>query len=589
MLDGAAKSAKPPKLKPVKFPNTGLGSSKNLNESLNNTTGASLTVTSVGAGGSFSLPNDSICVGELPAGGSCTIPITFTPTATGHVKDLLSIDTSVGTLTAALSGTGVGPKVTSLSAHSAPPFANVSFNGSGFADRQPVLVNFSEKPKGQTSAITFSVPAIQNQGNSIQVIVPPIFDPVTHLLVAGSATVSLQELLSTGPVTSKSPPLKITSLGGGNNPLSAGEVTSDFVAAESNFAALLSTEVTGTGLEGLEGALDLVSNSLENLLSELGDPAGPMLGSIGTTPIDPSTADLETADNQILAMLSEIANSSAASSSSPNAAPAAGTGCLATEAAQALADINNSQNFANDIATFFQDSQSSPACTQPGPAIATLGMVNGTGGVALSITAQFADTTVQPLLPSQALLLAHLGPGGQLLSTGAALAQSTAQTQQQVLNAVATFNAAANPELNVVIENTSPGILQNAFNSANVAQTSVNQSTTPPTDDTYIGSFTGTEFFTSTSSAISGPVNFSVQGTDIEVTAPASATGTLDLSTGSGSFTLSGIAKSGSTCSVGGSFTQNTPPSASGTWSCSRGNAGGGFISANGTWTAQGQ
>ena len=243
-----------------------LGNSSTLNESLTNTTGAALTVTSVGiSNGSFALASNSICVGELPAAATCNIPITFTPASATHSKGTLSISTSAGTLSAALSGAGVGPKVTSLSAHSAAPFSNVSFNGSGFAVKKPVLVNFSEKPKGQSGAVTFSVPAILNQGSSIQVIVPPIFSPLTHQLVAGTATVSLQELLSTGAVSSKSPPLQITTLNG-NSPVTPGEVTTDFVQAEANFATQLATEVPGTALAGVQTSLNSVSSSLSGLL-----------------------------------------------------------------------------------------------------------------------------------------------------------------------------------------------------------------------------------------------------------------------------------------------------------------------------------
>jgi sugar lactone lactonase YvrE len=581
-----AKTGKPPKLASVKFPNTTLGNSSTRSETLTNSTGAVLSVTSVGTSGNvFSLANDSICVGQLPPGASCTVPLTFTPTSTTHSKGELNISTSAGTLNAALTGAGVGPKVTSLSAHSASPFSNVSFNGSGFAATQPVLVNFSEKAKGQKTAVTFSVPAIQNQGNSIQVIVPPIFSPLTHQLVAGTAKVSLQELLITGPINLKSPPLQITALNGGS-PLTPGEVTDDFVTAESNFAAELAAEVPGTALAGLQDSLESASSSLSGLLEELTSQGGPMLGNIGTTPIDPATADLQTADNQILAMLSEIATSSGASSGRPNGA--AGNGCLATEAAQALADVANPQAFANDIATFFQHSQSSPACTQPGPAIATLGIVNGTSGVALSITAQFGNVAVQPLLPSQALLLANLAPGGQLLSTGATLAQTSTRGQQQVLSVVAIFNRAANQELNTVIENTS-GPLQNNLVSIGQGQTSITQSVTPPTDDSYSGTFTGTQFFTGGSCGVNGSLAFSVSGTSIAVTGPAAGSGSLDLNSGSGGFTLSGISEPGSACSFGGSFTQSSLPTVSGTWSCSTGSAGAGFVSANGTWSATGQ
>ena len=73
-----------------------------------------LTITSIATSANFGQTNN--CGGSVAAGGSCTINVTFSPTATGPLTGTLTItDNSNGvagsTQTVTLSGTGVLPEV----------------------------------------------------------------------------------------------------------------------------------------------------------------------------------------------------------------------------------------------------------------------------------------------------------------------------------------------------------------------------------------------------------------------------------------------------------------------------------------------
>ena len=230
----------------------------------------------------------------------------------------------------------------------------------------------------------------------------------------------------------------------------------------------------------------------------------------------------------------------------------------------------------------------SPACKTPAAAIATLGIVNGVGAVALAITSQAGNSSVQPVLPAAAILLANLGPAGQLLSIGTTLAQTTPQAQQMVQNAVAAFNNASSGELNQVTGQTQ-GPLNNSYTTTSQTATSFTAAAPPPLDGTYSGSFTGTQFLTGACpSTINGSIGFTVQGGSITVTMPGAGNGTLDTTTGIASFQPGGIGGPNVTCSFGGTLLPNQtgPASGSGTWACSSFGAGSSFNSANGTWTA---
>jgi hypothetical protein len=104
----------------ISFGNQRVGtSSGNQSVTVSNTGTAPLSISSIGItgtnSGDFSQGNDCPTVpGTLAAGGSCTIQVAFTPSATGSRTASISIadDASGSPHTAALSGTGTQPAVT---------------------------------------------------------------------------------------------------------------------------------------------------------------------------------------------------------------------------------------------------------------------------------------------------------------------------------------------------------------------------------------------------------------------------------------------------------------------------------------------
>jgi hypothetical protein len=205
----------------------------------------------------------------------------------------------------------------------------------------------------------------------------------------------------------------------------------------------------------------------------------------------------------------------------------------------------------------------------------------------LAITAQANATAIQPILPAAALLLADLGPAGQLLSIGTSLAQKSAQSRQLVQSAVASFNQASSTQLNAVAGQTQ-GPLNTSFSSTSQTETSFSAATPPPLNGAYAGSFTGTAFATGVCPApIGGSLGFSVSSGNITATLPGAGSGTLNPDTGIASFAPGGLGGTNVNCSFAGTLLQNTAPATgSGTWSCTSTGAGSTFNSANGTWSA---
>jgi hypothetical protein len=399
----------------------------------------------------------------------------------------------------------------------------------------------------------------------------------------------VQEMLKSGHTfTSKSPALQISQLNSSNQ-LPAGVGTLQFLMAEKNFASQLEQDVKNDPtFSAIEDSLINAETALSGLITLLSGNPNANLGMIGTTQILENAQNLATADNQILQMLATMAGNSV--SSTQSGAAATGGGCLATEAQVAVNDSNNGNvaGFANDLAQLFADSETSTACQQPAPAIATLGIVNGAGGVALAITAQASAAAIQPILPAAALLLADLGPAGQLLSVGTSLAQTSAQSRKMVQSAVASFNLASSAQLNAVIGQ-AHGALNSSFASTGQTETTFNAATPLPLDGGYVGTFTGTQFAPNACPApINGSLGFTVTGGTISATLPGAGSGALDPDTGVASFAPGGLGGTNVSCLFAGTLLQNptASASASGTWSCSSTGAGSTFNSANGMWSA---
>ncbi|MFJ5029426.1 discoidin domain-containing protein [Streptomyces sp. NPDC088560] len=95
-----------------------------------NPTGSSATVSSISTSGDFAQTNT--CGSSIPANGSCTVSVTFTPTATGNRAGTLTVNAGGTTNTVSLSGTGTA----------AGPALNAS----------PTSLSFSDTVVGSTAS-----------------------------------------------------------------------------------------------------------------------------------------------------------------------------------------------------------------------------------------------------------------------------------------------------------------------------------------------------------------------------------------------------------------------------------------------------
>jgi hypothetical protein len=131
------------------------GSAQNV--TLKNTGNASLTMTSITVSGNFSQTNT--CGSSVAVGGSCTLSVTFTPTATGTRTGIVTItdNASPTTQTVSLTGTGTAP-VVSLSPTSLT-FPAQAVGGSSSA--QSVTLS-------NTGSATLSITSITVSGNFSQ-------------------------------------------------------------------------------------------------------------------------------------------------------------------------------------------------------------------------------------------------------------------------------------------------------------------------------------------------------------------------------------------------------------------------------------
>src|SRR5262249_28458880 len=72
-----------------------------------NPTGAAASVSSIATSGDFAQTNT--CGSSIPAAGSCTVSVTFHPSATGSRTGTLTVNAGGVTGTVSLSGTGTAP------------------------------------------------------------------------------------------------------------------------------------------------------------------------------------------------------------------------------------------------------------------------------------------------------------------------------------------------------------------------------------------------------------------------------------------------------------------------------------------------
>jgi hypothetical protein len=118
---------------------------------VSNPTGSAASVTAVSASGDFARTNT--CGTSIPAHGSCTVGVTFKPTATGARTGTLTVTAGGTTDTVALSGTGTAPGPVLNAAPAALSFASTVV-GSSTAAQTVTLTN-----SGTTAATVSAVSA----------------------------------------------------------------------------------------------------------------------------------------------------------------------------------------------------------------------------------------------------------------------------------------------------------------------------------------------------------------------------------------------------------------------------------------------
>jgi parallel beta-helix repeat protein len=119
---------------------------------VSNPTGAAAAVSSIAAGGDFAQTNT--CGSSIPANGSCSVSVTFKPTATGSRTGTLTVNAGGTTSTVALSGTGTAPGPV-LNANP----ASLSFGGTvvgSTAAAQTVTLTNSGTAPATVSAVSVS-------------------------------------------------------------------------------------------------------------------------------------------------------------------------------------------------------------------------------------------------------------------------------------------------------------------------------------------------------------------------------------------------------------------------------------------------
>lgn len=147
---------------PIAFGNVTVNTSLTLSSTLaNNGTGAlSVTVPTAGSvsGARFSFVSTN-CPATLAAGASCSINVQFLPTTQATFNGTLTVTTASGTVSAALTGTGVpnqqGATLSSVS------FGNVNLNSSStmnstLSNTGPVTLNVTPPGAGSVSGTGFS-------------------------------------------------------------------------------------------------------------------------------------------------------------------------------------------------------------------------------------------------------------------------------------------------------------------------------------------------------------------------------------------------------------------------------------------------
>ncbi len=230
---------------------------------LNNTGSAALSIASIAASANFGETDD--CNGSVASSGTCTINVTFTPTATGVLNGSLTITdnnngTTGSTQTVALSGTGTAPGVslstTSISfsnqavgTTSAASAVTVTNNGTGSLSFTSIAAtgDFAVAAGGTTCSSSAPIAG----GNNC--VVNVTFTPTAPGTRSGSLTFtdnasgSPQVVSLGGTGTGPGVSLSTTSVSFGNQPVGTTSAASAVTVTNNGTASLTFTSIVAAG------------------------------------------------------------------------------------------------------------------------------------------------------------------------------------------------------------------------------------------------------------------------------------------------------------------------------------------------------
>jgi F5/8 type C domain/Pectate lyase superfamily protein/Abnormal spindle-like microcephaly-assoc'd, ASPM-SPD-2-Hydin len=223
---------------------------------VSNPTSAAVSVSSIAASGDFAQTNT--CGSSIAAGASCTVSVTFTPTATGSRTGSLTVNAGGVTNTVSLSGTGTssggGGSATLAASPTSLSFGNEAVGSTSSA--QTVTVTNTGGAAASVSSVSASGPFAETNtcGSSIAAgascTVSVTFKPTAAGAASGNLTVASNatDATLTVPLTGTG-----TSSGGSTNlalnaPITASSYTQNYVPSNANDGN------TSTYWEGTNGA-----------------------------------------------------------------------------------------------------------------------------------------------------------------------------------------------------------------------------------------------------------------------------------------------------------------------------------------------
>jgi hypothetical protein len=195
------------------------------NVTVSNPTSSAAAVSSIAATGDFSQTNT--CGSSIAAGGSCTVSVTFAPTATGSRTGTLTVNAGGVTNAVSLSGTG-----TSTS------------GGSATLTASPTSVAFGSEPVGSTSAA--QKVTITNTGSAAAAV----------SAVTAGAPFAQTNTCGTSIAAGASCTASVTF-----TPTAAGGASANLTVASNATNPSLTVALTGTGTSGGGGTTNLAAGA----------------------------------------------------------------------------------------------------------------------------------------------------------------------------------------------------------------------------------------------------------------------------------------------------------------------------------------